>query len=584
MHTVLCGAQELSKGLRHQQQLQEQLQQRDVAVQQLQNQLYAAVQHMEQLQQQGQAQAMHAYKSAVQLSCDRLQGLKDRYFNSMPTASFTTGKQGSNSVLKLQREGIVSAYTDFQQRRGSITSMHIMPAAGTCSPSSSLRRGYLTAGSQGSFQQPLLHLPSHLDSPGRNVPASSRFMDSRKSFAVPVSRTSSSAAPHRQGNLEQPFASRRGSAASPVSCDDSVLPQQSDGILHAESALPLGQSIAEQTTSFSVPFAGTSGHADSAQSWQQDTASITLHSQQLGGFASALSDIIPASSLASWHMPDVQPESGWSTPLSEQLLQFEGCLLNALTGLLTQKPSASGEHDSARAEAKKRGQGGGARQQVWPRAAEDSQQSAQDTTGTAALHTCISQPDCAMAELLLPHIWGTKHQWGVTTLTAMPSPPMHSNFASSDLVMSSAWHFAQHWPLPGQTSDTRCSRSLVCIVHHYQTLQWLVSIAKWDLCRAGELVRAMSAQKKDLTRRLKAAECSNRQLRSELQDFRAGQRWGATPGPLPTDRSPSAATDRPSSNIRSEITHRAQINHVGHRQTEVWICSSTFQGGFVAAC
>ena len=63
----------------------------------------------------------------------------------------------------------------------------------------------------------------------------------------------------------------------------------------------------------------------------------------------------------------------------------------------------------------------------------------------------------------------------------------------------------------------------------------------------------MSAQKKDLTRRLKAAESSNRQLRSELQDFRAGHRWNATPGPLPSDRSPSAATDRPSSNITSEI-------------------------------
>ena len=62
----------------------------------------------------------------------------------------------------------------------------------------------------------------------------------------------------------------------------------------------------------------------------------------------------------------------------------------------------------------------------------------------------------------------------------------------------------------------------------------------------------MSAQKKDLTRRLKAAESSNRQLRSELQDFRAGQRWGVTQGSLPTDQSPSAATDRPSSNTRSE--------------------------------
>ena len=40
----------------------------------------------------------------------------------------------------------------------------------------------------------------------------------------------------------------------------------------------------------------------------------------------------------------------------------------------------------------------------------------------------------------------------------------------------------------------------------------------------GEMVRAMSAQKKDLARRLKAAESSNRQLRGELQHFRAGLR------------------------------------------------------------
>ncbi|KAL0021057.1 hypothetical protein WJX79_003727 [Trebouxia sp. C0005] len=330
-------------------------------------------------------------------------GLKDRYFNSTPTASFTNGNQGSNHVLKLQREGIVSAYTDFQQRRGSITSMHITPAAGTCSPSSSLRRGYLTASSQGSFQQPLLHLPSHLDSPGRNVPVSSRFMDSKKSFAAPVSRTSSSAAPYRQSNLEQPLASRNGTAACPVSCDFSVLPHQLDGILHADSALPSGQSTAEQITPPSLPFVGTSRHADNGQSWQHDTASIALHSQQLAGFASVVSDTSPASSMAHWHIPDVQPEP------------------EALC--------------------------------IW--AAEDSQQSAQDTTG--------------------------------------------------------------------------------------------------------EMVRAMSAQKKDLTRRLKAAESSNRQLRSELQDFRAGQRWGATPGPLPTDRSPSAATGRPSSNIRSSWQEMAAV-------------------------
>lgn len=73
------------------------------------------------------------------------------------------------------------------------------------------------------------------------------------------------------------------------------------------------------------------------------------------------------------------------------------------------------------------------------------------------------------------------------------------------------------------------------------------------MCCAGEMVRAMSAQKKDLTRRLKAAESSNRQLRSELQDFRAGQCWGAAQGPLPIDRSSSAATDRRPSTTRSEI-------------------------------
>lgn len=40
------------------------------------------------------------------------------------------------------------------------------------------------------------------------------------------------------------------------------------------------------------------------------------------------------------------------------------------------------------------------------------------------------------------------------------------------------------------------------------------------ICIAGEMVRAMSAQKKDLSRRLKAAENSNRQLRVELQHYR----------------------------------------------------------------
>lgn len=44
------------------------------------------------------------------------------------------------------------------------------------------------------------------------------------------------------------------------------------------------------------------------------------------------------------------------------------------------------------------------------------------------------------------------------------------------------------------------------------------------VCHIGEMVRAMSAQKRDLGRRLKAAESSNRQLRSELQHYKAGVR------------------------------------------------------------
>lgn len=56
----------------------------------------------------------------------------------------------------------------------------------------------------------------------------------------------------------------------------------------------------------------------------------------------------------------------------------------------------------------------------------------------------------------------------------------------------------------------------------------------------GQMVKAMAAQKRDLARRLKGAEGSNRQLRAELQEFRAGYRWGSHPSPA-TCQPPSAA-------------------------------------------
>ena len=57
----------------------------------------------------------------------------------------------------------------------------------------------------------------------------------------------------------------------------------------------------------------------------------------------------------------------------------------------------------------------------------------------------------------------------------------------------------------------------------------------------------MSAQKRDLTRRLKAAESSNRQLRHELQDHRAGQRW-VSPAPM----HPSGAPDGPLDDVKGK--------------------------------
>ena len=59
---------------------------------------------------------------------------------------------------------------------------------------------------------------------------------------------------------------------------------------------------------------------------------------------------------------------------------------------------------------------------------------------------------------------------------------------------------------------------------------------------AGEMVRAMSAQKRDLSRRLKAAESSNRQLRGEVQHYRTGLR-GLTPAPQPSDPHSGCAGD-----------------------------------------
>ena len=381
----------MSSTVSHQRGLKEQVQQHDTAVQQLQRQLNVAVQLLEHMQQQAHAQGVKAYKSAVTSSVERLQELRDRYFQSTPAAG---GKQAGSNVLKLEREHVVSAYAEFQQRRGGLTlqSAATIPAAGGSSPSSSLRRGAWGSSSLGTIQQPLLHVNSHLDSPGRgwNLNPSSRFMDSRKSFAAPATPTSSSA-PQGQGFVDQPFSPR--------------------------------QSIAASSSSHTF--------------LQRDLSMSMLHTQHEGhSSADTVLDI------SKWTIPDVQPEPSWLMPFMQQLMQFEACLLNALTGLLTQGPSVSDDQDGPGAERKRKGQAGAVRQQVWPKAAEDRQQKAEDTTGASFVtlllylvtcqlslsrslspflplcHTLSLSPSCSLSLTA----YNCSVQWAVSHLPAYLSP------------------------------------------------------------------------------------------------------------------------------------------------------------------
>ena len=57
----------------------------------------------------------------------------------------------------------------------------------------------------------------------------------------------------------------------------------------------------------------------------------------------------------------------------------------------------------------------------------------------------------------------------------------------------------------------------------------------------------MSAQKRNLAHRLKAAESSNRQLRAELQEVKTGWRWGANPNPIAHQASSPAS--RPATGV-----------------------------------
>lgn len=62
----------------------------------------------------------------------------------------------------------------------------------------------------------------------------------------------------------------------------------------------------------------------------------------------------------------------------------------------------------------------------------------------------------------------------------------------------------------------------------------------------------MSAHKRELSRRLKAADSSNRQLRAELRELRAGRRSGPDSRVVSSQLSPMA--DTPSSAVRGKST------------------------------
>ena len=328
--------QELASRLTQQRHLQEQLQQQQSSLQQSQRQLYAAVQHMDQLQQQAHQQAVKAYKTAVQSSCERLTELKERYFHCTPVGASQNSRHAGSNAIKLQRENIVSAYTDFQQRRGNtvIESISNSHATGISSPSSSLRRGTWAGSPQGTLQQPLLQLTSRLDSPSRAITSNSRFQDSRRSMIAPVSRTSSATI--------------------------------------QKSATPSPPSHAKQT-----------GDVSDATALQIETAASSVPLQAREQTAAEAQSTDTALDFSGWMIAEVQPEASWMLPYMEQLMQLEACLLNALTEFLTQGPTASDEEESGRASRKK--QSAAVRQQTWPKSAEGCQQTAEDTMGTAIL-------------------------------------------------------------------------------------------------------------------------------------------------------------------------------------------------------
>lgn len=316
------------------------------------------MQQLDQQHQQASQLAAKAYKAAVASCAKPLQELQDRYFHTTPVQPFTPGKHSPSSLLKHQGEGIVAAYSDFQQRRGSIQSLASAPHNPFGSPSSTLQRKVGPRGSLGGVQICWSRQASLADNPGRGMNPSSRLLDSiRGASTEPVSRTSSMQPGHLEGTMHD----------TSVLCTSSAALQK-QGLSHQPSQAALGPEPPSLQLS-------AEGAASPVRPLQHDVSTLLQKS------AAMLPDAASALDASPWGLPEVVLEPSWLSPFMQQLLQLEGCLLHTLTALLTQTPPTPSRQDEQHGTGKGLMQKAPPRQQCWPKAAQDSQQLAEDTTG-----------------------------------------------------------------------------------------------------------------------------------------------------------------------------------------------------------
>ena len=369
--------QELSDDAGRRLKLKQEVQQKDVQIQQLQHQLQAAAQHAQRMQQQAQLQILRTYRAAAATSAEYLQDLKDRYFHTVPTGPRPDQESEHNlaNVLRMQRQDIVAAYTEFQQRRGGIQSMPSMPATPS-SHSSTARRNFLADLSQESLKQPWhqgsIQWPMPQEAPATVQEPSIAAAHGVYSFALRSINRSASTSPSKRGSPEQLSSPRQAHSHSHLSVS---LPRRQDTLDPADSLL----TSALPTTPAKAAVA-RQPHLGLLALPQAERSSSTVGDLMLGHAPD--SAVMPSEALAMSVLPDVQPQPNWQLPFLQQLVQFEACLLTALMGLLTQGPKEGNANSASSSSPDDRQDSDlAAREQCWPRSAPASPSSIQDTTG-----------------------------------------------------------------------------------------------------------------------------------------------------------------------------------------------------------